>query len=395
MKTKIIGICVGMLMFATVLSVAAPINKNVTEVTPVTSPFAGNTGAPSVSPLSQISTLLGKTVYGSKVYPPYPCKELVSFTLDNPGTINNITNATSKYFLSGGCWANGVWWGCEYSGWSDNNSKIWKINPTTGKMTLVGPSNTHDDESLQGLAYDDTTGTMYACSPINLYTIDMLTGNATRVGSYLGHVMIGIACDSKGNLYGEEVGNPGSLYAINKTTAHISLIGHFGFYLNHCQDMAFDKDNDKLYLAALTQNGTENEGALYYCDQNTAACTKIGIFGTNLTEIDGFAIPYTSDVEINGLKGGIGVHATIKNTGTVNLSSVKWSIVLEKGLIILGKKSNGTIPSLSVGQSVDIKTGLILGFGMPRVMIKVETPDHFIEKTAKATVLSFFVLGVK
>jgi len=385
MKTKIIGIFVCMLMFASVLSVAAPVDKKVMEVTPVSSPFAGNTGTPLVSPLSQISNLLGKRVYGCNCF--WFNKTLVSFTLDNPGTINNIANVTD-YFLTGGCWANGIWWGCEYSYYEKNNSKIWKINPATGEMTLVGLSGVN----LNGLEYDDTTGTMYACSMVTLYTIDMTTGNATWVGSFgMGHAMIGIACDSVGNLYGEELGFPGSLYAINKTTAHLSLIGHFGLDLNYCQDMAFDKDNDKLYLAALVMvNQTTAEDALYYCDHHTAECTKIGNFGTTLTEIDAFAIPYTSDVEINGLKGGIGVHATIKNTGTVNLSNVKWSIT------ILGKEKSGTIPSLSVGQSVNIKTGLIFfGFGKTGVMVKVETPDHIIKRTAKATVLLFFVLGVK
>lgn len=388
MKKKIIGIAVCMLMFASALSVAAPVNKKVTEAAPITTPFAGNTVNPSVTPLSKISTLIGKTVYGCNCF--WNNKTLVSFNLDNPGTINYITNVTSANFLSGGCWVNGAWWGCEHFG----NSKIWKINPTTGEMTLVGSSGVY----LDGIAYDDTTGTMYGCSANSLYTINMFTGNATLVGSCGSRTFIGIACDSTGHLYGEDIAND-RLYSINKTNGHTTLIGPFGMDLNYAQDMAFDKDEDKLYLAALTVNGTVGEGALYYCDHLTGACTKIGVFGNAtiypLIEISAFTIPYTSDVEIGDLKGGINIHTTIKNTGKVNFSNVKWSIVLEKGVIFLGKKTDGTITSLSIGQSVDIKTGLILGFGKTLIMVKIETPDHFIVKTATSIIFLFLSFGVK
>ncbi len=194
-----------------------------------------------MSPHTQLSTLLGKTAYADRMYPPAYGKDLVSFTLDNPGTITKITTADIDYPLVGGCWANGAWWATEYSSESGGNSKIWKINAATGEMILVGSSGV----DLGGLEYDDTTGTMFASGSSRLYTIDMFTGNATLVGTHAGRYLDGIACDSKGNLYGEELGSPGSLYAINKTTAELSLIGNFNINLDYGQDMAFDKDEDK------------------------------------------------------------------------------------------------------------------------------------------------------
>ncbi len=387
MKRKIIGILVCMLLFAPALAMAMPTNKIVTSLTPVPFPINGNKGIPSVSPIEQLSLLLGKTVYGCNCF--WYNKTLVSCTLDNPGNIHNITNAASSYFLSGGCWVDGAWWACEFSYYESNNSKIWKINPTTGEMTLIGLSGF----SIDGLDYDDTTGIMYASSGSSLYTIDMVTGRATKVGNFGMAIsgMIGIACDSVGNLYGEAVGIPGSLYAINKTSGKANLIGHFTVNLSYAQDMAFDKDTDKLYLAAcVLLNQTTVENALYYCDHHTAALTKIGIFGNEtiypLVEIDAFAIPYTSKVNLSiQIKGGLGVKAIIKNTGTINISGYPWQLYAKGGILgKINKTVNGTI-SLKVGESQTVTMGMLFGFGS----LSITTQVADVEKTAKGTQILF------
>ena len=386
MKRKIVGIGICMLMFASVLSVAMPVNNNIKEMMTVCSPFTGSTETHSTSPLCQISSLLGKTVYGCNCY--WINKTLVSFNMDNPGTINNITNAVSDNFLNGGCWVNGIWWCCEWS--NNSNSNIWKINPATGEMTLVGPSGVF----LQGLEYDDTTGIMYGCSNV-LYTIDMFTGNATKIGFFGASnlYMIGIACDSAGNLYGEAVRYPlsGSLYSINKTTAKANLIGDFGLIIGYAQDMAFDKDEDKLYLAALTVNETAGEGALYYCDHHTAECTKIGNFPT-LKEIDAFAIPYTSDVVLGiEIKGGLGVNAVITNTGTIDVSGFKWQLHVKGGLFgIINKTITGTV-DIKAGESQTVSTGMLFGFGGLSISARVAG----FEETATGTQLIIFSMVKK
>jgi len=295
MKRKLISIVVCMLMCATVLSVAGTVNKNTGEMIPVSNGLCPGIERSSYVQPSQFKEILGKgkIVYGNRAYPSPPL-DLVKFDLTAPGTINLITASTATNFLAGGCWVAGVWWCCEYAGTGLVNSNIWKINPTTGAMTLVAASGS--TESLNGIDYDDTTSTMYACGGTKLFTINMATGAATSVGPFGGGVtlMIGIACNSNGNLYGIDIGTD-SLYSINKATGAATLIAVLGggLNLNYAQDIAFDKDANKLYLAALTiQSG--NEGALYYVNHTTAATTKIGLLGATLTEIVGFAIPYTS-----------------------------------------------------------------------------------------------------
>lgn len=228
----------------------------------------------------------GKTCFGYQVYPNPDI--IVNFDIDKPGNLNKIGTPISSDKIAGGTWVNGVWWCCEYTPVS--NSNIWIIDHITGDMTLVGESGS--SEGLHGLAYDDLTDTMYACGATNLFTINMTTGAATIVGSFgiSGSVMIGIACDGYGNMYGEDL-HTDSLYSINLKTGSATLIGKFGLDLNYGQDMAFDKESGICYLSAFTVH-EGNEGALYTCNLTSGATTKIGNFGSEPTQITGFVIPY-------------------------------------------------------------------------------------------------------
>ena len=229
---------------------------------------------------------IGKTCYGYQVHPNPDL--LVWFDIDYPGFLHMIGIPISSDKIAGGTWVDGVWWCCEYVPIS--NSNIWIIDHVTGEMTLVGTSGS--SEGLHGLAYDDTTRTMYACGSTNLFTIDMETGAATLVGSFgiSGSVMIGIASDGYGNIYGEDL-HTDSLYSIDHATGTATLVGPLGLDLNYGQDMAIDKENGICYLSAFTVHAG-NEGALYTCNLTTGTTTKIGNLGSEPTQITGFAIPY-------------------------------------------------------------------------------------------------------
>jgi hypothetical protein len=250
-------------------------------------------------------TCKGKICYGYKVYPNPDL--IISFDLDNPDTLNTIGTPITTDKIAGGTWIEGIWWCCEYS--SIGNSKIWVIDHITGDMTLIGESGV----GLNGLAYDDTTSKIYACSSTELYSIDMDSGDATLIGAFNinGCVMVGIACDGYGKMYGEDL-HTDSLYSIDPMTGISTLIGAFGLDLNYGQDIAFDKETGICYLSAFTvHNG--NEGALYTCNLTTGSTTKIGNFGSVPTQITGFAIPYNFNSpptapEIEGtVNGKIGV----------------------------------------------------------------------------------------
>jgi pyrrolidone-carboxylate peptidase len=95
-----------------------------------------------------------------------------------------------------------------------------------------------------------------------------------------------------------------------------------------------------------------------------------------------------SPLEIT-IQGGVGVSATITNTGTTNLTSIDWSITLDGTLIFIGKSRTGTIDALAVGESVTVKD-FVIGFG--KTGITVVAGDT--QASASGTALLFFVIGV-
>ena len=206
----------------------------------------------------------------------------VSFQSDNPGTITLLKQTASSSFISGGTWAEDTWYGCQF-----DNGWLWTIDEITGDMTLI----VGGGDSLNGLAYDPTTGTMYGAGSYDLYVINMSNGGQTYVGSFnTGGVIVGIAFDGEGNLYGEDIVTD-SLYSISTSTGAATLIGPFGMNLGYAQDMAYDIDNGILYLSAFVTSPVYG-GYLYTCDVATGSCTLVGKFCGRNVEIDAFAIPY-------------------------------------------------------------------------------------------------------
>jgi hypothetical protein len=93
-------------------------------------------------------------------------------------------------------------------------------------------------------------------------------------------------------------------------------------------------------------------------------------------------------IEIGNITGGLfKVNAVIKNTGGATATNVQWSIKLTGGLIILGKESTGTIPTIAAGATADISSKLILGFGKTVMTVTADTAI----KSQNATVLFVFI----
>jgi hypothetical protein len=92
----------------------------------------------------------------------------------------------------------------------------------------------------------------------------------------------------------------------------------------------------------------------------------------------------------------LGVSAEIRNNGTLDVSSVNWSIALDGGLILKGKSASGTIASLPVNDSQMVVDKPILGFGRVIITVTATLPDgEPVTKTATGFLLLFIILGVK
>lgn len=105
----------------------------------------------------------------------------------------------------------------------------------------------------------------------------------------------------------------------------------------------------------------------------------MGVFGiwedTRSTDIDiYFADVISVEVpilEITSIVGGLGVSATVKNTGTAATMNVTWSISVTGGLLgFINKTVDGTIASLAVDEESDpLKTGIFFGLG--KIVVEV------------------------
>ena len=95
-------------------------------------------------------------------------------------------------------------------------------------------------------------------------------------------------------------------------------------------------------------------------------------------------------IGVKTISGGVGVKATIDNTGSEDASNVDWSIQLS-GLIFMGKEATGTIDTLAAGGETTISTGLVFGVGPTTITVTAGGAT----KTASGFVLGPLVLGVK
>jgi len=95
-------------------------------------------------------------------------------------------------------------------------------------------------------------------------------------------------------------------------------------------------------------------------------------------------------ISIKSISGGFGVSAEIANEGTADATNVQWSIVLDGGLILVGKSAEGTIATLAAGDSVTVKIPFVLGLGG----VTINAAADGATKSATGTVLLFLVTGL-
>lgn len=175
--------------------------------------------------------------------------QLLTFSLPNANTATLVANTLSQPFF-----------GLEHDNTTqtlyavDNTTRqLGTLNKTTAVFTsLVTITGLGATENITGLAFQ----TSYAAGPVylsagdgvttNIYTINTTTGAATVVGPTGTALMIDIAINSAGQMYGMDIGTD-SLYTINTGTGAATLIGPTGFNANFAQGMDFDKTTGVLY----------------------------------------------------------------------------------------------------------------------------------------------------
>lgn len=122
--------------------------------------------------------------------------------------------------------------------------------------------------------------------------------------------------------------------------------------------------------------------------EHTVAFYSVDLAGNVETEKSVvFTIEYLLEVTI---KGGMGVSAIIKNTGSSDVFDVAWSITLIGGFSIKDKSLEGTILQIPAGGQATKKLP-VMGFGKTNITVVV----NGVETTKQGFIFLFFVLGVK
>ena len=133
------------------------------------------------------------------------------------------------------------------------------------------------------------------------------------------------------------------------------------------------------YTAPFVVSGNGEHTVAFYSVDNAS--------NTEVEKSATFTIQYPIDITI---KGGLGVSATIKNTGTTDLTNISWNITLDGKLIFFGKSKTGSIDTLAVGESKTVKD-FVIGFGKTGIAVTAGTA----EASAEGTAILIFVIGVK
>jgi len=228
----------------------------------------------SMSPFNEVFE-----AYAYAAYWPDGQEGLYGFDLDNPGTLELITSGLN--LLSGACFVPPCYiYFPQYA-----TGVLWNFNILTLDLYTVGGGGM----ALNGLDYDDESGFLYAIASngLSLYKIDKETGAQSNIGSWPPINIISCIAINDGICYGHDVGVD-AIYTIDLETAELTLLGETGLdSMIFGSDMAFDKDNDTLYLTAYTSSS----GSLYICNTTNGNCSLVGDFEGG-AEITALAIPY-------------------------------------------------------------------------------------------------------
>jgi hypothetical protein len=210
---------------------------------------------------------------------------LYEFILDNPDDLTCVCGGSGGYSMSGVTWScdECIYW-VEYA-----TGILWGIDPDSCDMWEVGGGG----QGLNCLAYDSVTYRMYGTYVPSGYTDVLIevnpdTGEQTELFEldYSGGVMIGIAFDAEGVLYGWDLVTD-SLWIIDIETETVEEVGTLGINLNYATPGDFCKEDDILYLVVNNPYSSN----LYFYDKETGDCELIDNFPPYAT-VTGLVIPY-------------------------------------------------------------------------------------------------------
>ncbi|MBN1967678.1 MAG: hypothetical protein JW910_23680, partial [Anaerolineae bacterium] len=199
----------------------------------------------------------------------YVSDNFVSFTLNNfSGQTVVGTNTAAYYGMDFDPSATTLY------ALNDTTDQLGTIDLTTGAFTALVPCAPGGGAAnWSGLTIDPITGVFYGSTATDLYVINPATGNSTLVGAFGPTMMIDIAMNTVGEMYGHDIATD-SIYQINPATGAATLIGATGYPANFAQGMDFDNSDGTLYIFLYQGGGANIYGTV---NLTTGAVTPLSV----------------------------------------------------------------------------------------------------------------------
>jgi outer membrane protein assembly factor BamB len=261
---------------------------------------------------------------------------------------------------------------------ADNGLEIW--NYSTGMIIYSSP--TVLDGKVYFGSFDHFVYCLDAADGSLIWKFDAGVGPLGAIFSspaiFDGKVYIGIDLVPNGAMYCLDASDGTVIWncSLGGAVYNSPAVADGKVYIGTCQDsmvMCFD-----------AFDGTEiwTYQANDFVSSSPAIVNGKMYVGSN----DGNLYCFGPSLEIQDVTGGfLKIHAKVKNNELEDISGIKWTIILEGGLIPFGRISSGTI-DIPAGGVVTIDSKAILGIGKPIVNVQAGNA----QKKADALVLLFY-----
>ncbi|MBU0498310.1 MAG: nitroreductase family protein, partial [Candidatus Thermoplasmatota archaeon] len=97
-------------------------------------------------------------------------------------------------------------------------------------------------------------------------------------------------------------------------------------------------------------------------------------------------------LEIKLISGSLfKIKSAIKNNDLIDITDVHYRINLNGGIILLGKNTTGTIPNIPTGETTEIQSNTIIGFGPTTITISAEIPERSTRREQTGFIILFYI----
>ncbi|HIB47958.1 MAG TPA: T9SS type A sorting domain-containing protein [Flavobacteriaceae bacterium] len=237
----------------------------------------------------------------------------------------------------------------------DNNNNFYIVD-STGNYTFVDQIEPANGQSFTGLEYT-SDGALYGIATdgmgsTTLYEIDLLTAQATAVGTENG-LVVGIALgrDMDNNLYSYDI-DTNLVYRIDRLTGAPTLLGPIGFNAEFGQGMSYDSSTNTLLASAFNSDTFKPE--LRSINTTTGTSTLLGVIVPALTLQFAWMSKYDPSLGVTDISTE---RFTLYPNPTTNLLTISALTNIETitiynslGQLILQQEETGNTASVDVSE---------------------------------------------